>query len=108
VQNILITKFSRGLQRPLEFLGFQGRYIYWAAGTAGGAIVAFIVGYVAIGFVAALIMCTAVLAFGGVMTFLKQRKGLHSKNFRVASDEGVLVSLRHRRTRSERRNINRE
>ena len=30
----------KGLQRPLEFLGFQGRYIYWAAGTAGGAIVA--------------------------------------------------------------------
>ena len=27
---------------------------------------------------------------------------------RAASDEGVLVSLRHRRTRSERRNINRE
>lgn len=43
----------KGLQRPLEFLGFQGRYIYWAAGTAGGAIVAFIIGYVAIGFVAA-------------------------------------------------------
>ncbi len=81
-----------GLQRPLEFLGFQGRYIYWAAGTAGGAIVAFIVGYVAIGFVAALILCTAVLAFGGVMTFLKQRKGLHSKN----EEKGVFVLRRTR------------
>ena len=29
----------KGLQRPLEFMGIQGRYIYWAAGVAGGAIV---------------------------------------------------------------------
>ena len=30
----------KGLQRPLELMGLQGRYIYWAAGVAGGAIVA--------------------------------------------------------------------
>ena len=24
----------KGLQRPLEFMGIQGRYIYWAAGAA--------------------------------------------------------------------------
>lgn len=23
----------KGLQRPLEFMGIQGRYIYWAAAT---------------------------------------------------------------------------
>ena len=28
----------KGLQRPLEVMGLQGRYIYWAAGTAGGGI----------------------------------------------------------------------
>ena len=28
----------KGLQKPLEFMGIQGRYIYWAAATAGGAI----------------------------------------------------------------------
>lgn len=32
----------KGLQRPLEVMGLQGRYIYWAAGTAGGAIAGFI------------------------------------------------------------------
>ena len=26
----------KGLQRPLELMGLQGRYIYWAAGVAGG------------------------------------------------------------------------
>lgn len=35
----------KGLQRPLEFMGIQGRYIYWAAGVAGGAIVGFIIAY---------------------------------------------------------------
>ena len=35
----------KGLQRPLEVMGLQGRYIYWAAGTAGGAIAGFIAAY---------------------------------------------------------------
>lgn len=39
----------KGLQKPLEFLGIQGRYIYWAAGTAGSAIVGFIIGYCVLG-----------------------------------------------------------
>ena len=83
----------KGLQRPLEFLGFQGRYIYWAAGTAGGVIVGFIIDYVAVGFIAALILLTVILAFGGVMTFLKQRKGLHSKN----EDKGIFIFAHSRR-----------
>lgn len=42
----------KGLQRPLEFMGIQGRYIYWAAGAIGGAIVGFIVAYCLSGFLA--------------------------------------------------------
>ena len=41
----------KGLQRPLELMGLQGRYIYWAAGVAGGAIVGFIAAYCLMGFV---------------------------------------------------------
>lgn len=44
----------KGLQRPLEVMGLQGRYIYWAAGTAGGAIAGFIAVYCLAGFVAGL------------------------------------------------------
>ena len=44
----------KGLQRPLELMGLQGRYIYWAAGVAGGAIVGFIAAYCLMGFVAGL------------------------------------------------------
>ncbi len=93
--NVLYPDYPvfKGLQRPLEFLGFQGRYIYWAAGTAGGAIIAFIIGYVAIGFIVALVLCTAILAFGGVMTFIKQRKGLHSKK----EEKGIFIFAHSRR-----------
>ena len=50
----------KGLQRPLEFFGLQGRYIYWAAATAGGAVAGFILGYCIFGFVAGLVRaCTA-------------------------------------------------
>lgn len=40
----------KGLQKPLEFMGLRGRYIYWAAGTVGGGILSFLIGYVAFGF----------------------------------------------------------
>ena len=69
----------KGLQRPLEFLGIQGRYIYWAAATTCGAIVGFVAAYCLIGFVAGLVVLAAVVSAGIVLIILKQRKGLHSK-----------------------------
>lgn len=77
----------KGLQRPLELMGLQGRYIFWAAGTAGGAIVGFIVMYIALGFVAGLITLVAAIAVGAACIMLKQRKGLHSKK----NDKGIFV-----------------
>lgn len=67
----------KGLQRPLELMGLQGRYIYWAAAAAGGAIVGFIVMYIAMGFVAGLITLVAAIGVGVAVIMLKQRKGLH-------------------------------
>lgn len=69
----------KGLQRPLEFMGIQGRYIYWAAGASGGAIVGFIIAYCLAGFVAGLIVLVAALSTGIALIMLKQRKGLHTK-----------------------------
>ena len=80
----------KGLQRPLEFMGIQGRYIYWAAGAIGGAIVGFIVAYCLSGFLAGLIVLVAALGVGAVLILLKQRKGLHSKK----NDKGVFVYAR--------------
>lgn len=79
----------KGLQRPLELMGLQGRYIYWAAAAAGGAIVGFIVMYIAMGFVAGLITLVAAIGVGVAVIMLKQRKGLHSKK----CDKGVFVYL---------------
>lgn len=80
----------KGLQRPLEFMGIQGRYIYWAAGAIGGAIVGFIVAYCLSGFFAGLIVLVAALGCGAALILLKQRKGLHSKK----NDKGVFVYAR--------------
>lgn len=77
----------KGLQKPLEFMGIQGRYIYWAAGAVGGAIIGFILAYCIIGFVAGLIVLVASLLLGGILIFLKQKKGLHTKK----NNHGVFV-----------------
>ncbi len=77
----------KGLRRPLEMMGLQGRYIYWAAGATGGAIVGFIIAYCLLGFVAGLVVLAAVLSTGIALIILKQRKGLHSKK----NDRGVYV-----------------
>ena len=65
-------------------MGIQGRYIYWAAGVAGGAIVGFIIAYCLVGFVAGLVVLVAVVSTGIALIMLKQRKGLHTKKRRVA------------------------
>ena len=46
----------KGLQKPLEFMGVQGRYITWAACAIGGAILGFIIVYCIVGFLAGLIV----------------------------------------------------
>ena len=61
------------------YSGTQGRYIYWAAGVAGGAIVGFIIAYCLVGFVAGLVVLVAVVSTGIALIMLKQRKGLHTK-----------------------------
>ena len=80
----------KGLQKPLEFMGIQGRYIYWAAGTAGGAIVGFILAYCLIGFVVGLIVLVVAISIGTALIFLKQRKGLHTKK----NEQGVFIYAR--------------
>ena len=80
----------KGLQKPLEFFGLQGRYIYWAAGTVGGAIVGFILAYCLVGFVVGLIVLVAAVGVGAALILLKQRKGLHTK----CTDDGVFIYAR--------------
>lgn len=69
----------KGLQRPLEFLGLQGRYIVWAAITAGISLLGFIITYTLLGFMVGLIVLVIAVSTGVGIIMIKQRKGLYSK-----------------------------
>lgn len=77
----------KGLQKPLEFMGLQGRYIYWAAGTVGGSLLVFLIGFITIGFVVAIIAAGIILGVGVALIFIKQTKGLHTKK----APKGIFV-----------------
>ena len=77
----------KGLQRPLEFMGLQGRYIVWAAITGGSSLVGFIIVFLMAGFLPALILTTICLGIGGVAIFVKQHMGLYSKKI----DRGLFI-----------------
>lgn len=77
----------KGLQRPLEFMGIQGRYIYWAAGAIGAAVLSFIIGYCVAGFIVGLIGLVISISIGVALILFKQRKGLHTKK----SDKGDFI-----------------
>lgn len=91
--NYIEYPMFKGLQKPLEFMGIQGRYIYWAAGTIGGAIIGFILAYCFVGFIAGLIILVASLLLGGILIFMKQKKGLHTKK----NDQGVFIYANSRK-----------
>ena len=77
----------KGLQKPLEFMGIQGRHITWAAIAVGGAILGFIIAYCIFGFVVGLIVLAVSLLAGAALIFFKQKKGLHTKK----EDRGVFI-----------------
>ena len=77
----------KGLQKPLEFMGIQGRYITWAACAVGGAIIGFIIVYCMFGFLAGLAVLCIFLITGALLIFFKQKKGLHTKK----EDHGVFI-----------------
>ena len=83
----------KGLQKPIEFMGIQGRYIYWAAGTIGAAIISLIIGYCIFGFMVGLVGLVISLSIGIGLIMFKQRKGLHTKNI----DKGDFVYAHSKR-----------
>lgn len=80
----------KGLQQPLEFMGLRGRYIAWAAATAGTALILFIIVYVVSGFLPALVVLGVTLTIGACAILVKQRKGLHGKR----TGRGVYIFTR--------------
>ena len=77
----------KGLQRPLEFMGLQGRYITWAAITAAVGILGFMIVYAVAGLIVGLVFAVVALSTGMAFIMVKQRKGLHTKK----TDKGIFV-----------------
>lgn len=69
----------KGLQKPLEFMGIRGKFIYYAAGTFLLGFVGFLVANILGGFFPALITLLVIAGTGLAIIFIKQKLGLHSK-----------------------------
>lgn len=79
VETNMEYQMFKGLQRPLEFLGLQGRYITWAAITAGVGILSFMLVYALTGFLLALAFSAVSISTGIGLIMVRQRRGLYSK-----------------------------
>lgn len=69
----------KGLQKPLEFMGIRGKFIYYAAGTFLFGFISFLVFNILLGFFAGVIALVAIAGTGIIFIFIKQKLGLHSK-----------------------------
>ena len=69
----------KGLQKPLEFMGIRGRFIYYAAGTFLFGFIGFLVFNIILGFFAGLIALVVIAGTGIISIFIKQKLGLHAK-----------------------------
>lgn len=76
-----------GLQRPLEFMGLQGRYITWAGITAAVGILGFMLVYALTGFIIALVFAAVSISVGIGLIMVKQRRGLYTKKV----DKGIFI-----------------
>lgn len=69
----------KGLQRPLVYRGFKGKYIYWGVGTLLAGLVLGALTMALVNMWLGLIVLIAAVAGGLVYIAGKQKKGLHLK-----------------------------
>ena len=77
----------KGLQKPLVYKGFKGRFIYWGIGSlTGGLILGGVIGAMTNMYLGALL--TIVLICSGLgYTFSRQKMGLHAKT----AHRGIII-----------------
>lgn len=69
----------KGLQKPLEFMGIRGKFIYYAAGTFLLGFIGFLMFNILLGFFSGAVALVAISATGIIIIFIKQKLGLHAK-----------------------------
>lgn len=86
-----MNEFSiyKGLQKPLVFKGFKGKFIYWGAGFIGGGLVfGGLISSVVSGLVGIIVFVVTI--FGGLYyTARQQKRGLYRKNI----DKNVIIHI---------------
>ncbi len=80
-------KVFKGLQKPLEFIGLQGRYIWHALGGGIGTIFLTLILLIAFNFWVAIIAFLSLSSSIAFWIARNMKKGLHSKK----RDEGVYI-----------------
>ena len=80
MSDIISYPVFKGLQKPLEFMGIRGKFIYYAAGTFLFGFIGFLVFNILLGFFAGVIALVAIAGTGIIFNFIKQKLGLHSKH----------------------------
>jgi len=69
----------KGLQRPLVYRGFKGKYIYWGVGTLLAGLVMGALTMALVNMWLGLIVLITAVAGGLVFIAAKQKQGLHIK-----------------------------
>jgi hypothetical protein len=69
----------KGLQRPLVYRGFKGKYIYWGIGALLAGLVAGALTMAMVNMWLGLFVLIAAIAGGLISIATKQKKGLHIK-----------------------------
>lgn len=70
----------KGLQKPLVFKGFKGKFIYWGiASVVSSLIIGGVVGTLVNGILGAVAMIICIIV-GYLLTAIQQKKGLHNKS----------------------------
>lgn len=87
MSNTQTYKVFKGLQKPLEFIGLKGRYVWYALGGGVGSIILGIILLITVNFTVALIVIISLPSALALWISKSMKRGLHAKK----SDEGVYI-----------------
>lgn len=81
----------KGLQKPLIYRGFKGKFIYWGIGSlAGGLILGGLIGALTSMYLGGFLTITLICS-GLSYTYFRQKDGLHAKT----RNSGIIVHPVH-------------
>lgn len=81
----------KGLQKPLVFKGFKGRFIYWGIGAVASSLMIGIICCIAIDPLVGLLILAILLGGSLFLIHVKQSKGLYDKK----CEKGILYVFKN-------------